>query len=245
MPIVLMPYDERSSLIAKEVQRAASRQKIFLTNGMDNIKVTLSQMQDFDYDFGIGIRTNIDNSPNNKFKIICSGKDIVPQVAVDIEKNLTNIIKSNVVFQYYENMLGRKYKNKAIDHIDSFVNSWFSEIRDGERKKKPVIVIELGSENNDILTSTFVNAILRAVGETIEPAPKIIASTPSVANAQKEVKPVVNVVKQQPFNTQTIVENAPKPEEKTPEPIIKKDAVFELSLEPKKEEIKNDDSLQK
>lgn len=237
MPIILMPYDERSNLIAKEVQRAASRQKIFLTNGMDNIKVTLSQMQDFDYDFGIGIRTNIDNSPNNKFKIICSGKDAVPQVAIDIEKNLTNIIKSPNIFQYLENMYRKSYKNKNLKHADSRVNSWFSEIRDGEWKNKPVFIIELGTENDNILTSVFTNAILKALGEDAEPAQKTIPAAAPKVDIQKELKPIIGIVKQQPFIASALKEAEKKEEIKlAPAPIVKEGAVFELSLEPKKNE---------
>lgn len=83
----------------------------------------------------------------------------------------------------------------------------------------------------------FVEAILKALGEDIEPAQKAIPAAAPKVDIQKELKPTASIVKQQPFIASALKEAEKKEEIKpSPAPIVKEGAVFELSLEPKKNE---------
>lgn len=145
MSIILMPYDGPSKLVAGDIQRRMAH-PIYLTEGMDNIKETIRELDCFSYEQAIGIRRDIEISRDGFFKIICSGKNPIPELAEQIVAKMPKEIEMGKNPFYY---LDNKY-NKVLTPKKgnkSFNQSWFSEIKRGEEKNEPIFIIVLGEKN--------------------------------------------------------------------------------------------------
>lgn len=190
MSIVLMPYDIKSKDLAKIIQRM-SKQEIYITDGLSNVKSTLEQLEKIEFDYAIGLRQDLGKNDKNGFlKIICSAKKEVCPEALKLGKALKSFTANQNIFYYLSNRFNSYLNVKNLTDKDEILNSWFSEIQYGEKNKKDIFIISLGTKNKEVSIEEIAELIVKELDKTPIDSTVSIKAAPAPLKVINNAKPI-------------------------------------------------------